>query len=236
MMPQTNCRSDAWPPHLTLDELSMMTRLVQEEGFASRTVFEVGTGGSTNVFAGQARFTWAVEHAPEFCGVMLGLEETSCNVRAGKLMYVCTPVVTQDKLRSWSTFADTDAVARGDYAQYVNVMDTLLGDPASRVGTGKGHDLPQPSVYYIDGRFRVACALKALTRILRMPPSDSKHEPYILLHDYVAGARGYLKLVDEMKFLRIAQQSGTLVKLVPVEGIKLEAVEAAFVHALRDQN
>lgn len=231
LMPPSSCRSDAWPPHMTAAELSMLVDLTQEEDFASRTVFEIGTGGSTNLFAGQARFTWAVEHAPKFCGTMVGLKETSCNVRNGKLMYACTPVALQSELLSWSRFSDEKAIARSEYSQYVQVMNKLLGHPKSDVGYKSV--LPQPSVFFIDGRFRVACALTALARILQMP--EKVHKPYILIHDYTDRSRNYWKLVEELKFLSIERQAGSLVKLVPVSDVMLADVEAALVDALKEQ-
>lgn len=127
---------------------------------------EFGTGGSTRVFPRMVKRAYAVEHDCRWAGYMrTQLDESG--VDYSNLELVCVEV--RRGTRGWGTVSGFE---HGDYRQfreYVDRMDAFADASFDRV--------------FIDGRARMACALKVLSRL--------KVDSLVFVHDFYARTPHY---------------------------------------------
>ncbi|GAB0491213.1 hypothetical protein MMPV_002465 [Pyropia vietnamensis] len=145
------------------------------------TYLEYGSGGSTLAFAPMAARAYSVEHSVEWCGRMK--EQLAAANLIDRVTYVCEPVA-----RGTGGWGLTDPYEEGNYTvfkQYVDAV-TRLNETTF-------------DVVLIDGRARVACALKVLPYLSSTSTviiHDARRAAYAPLLDWydevgrVVGARG----------------------------------------------
>ena len=132
---------DVTRPRMTDRELDLYTRLLA----GARTVFEYGTGGSTLLAlgAGVSRLV-SVESDVAWIGMLREVPAIAEAERQGRLTFVHVDI---GRVGKWGKPVDSSGAAR--YAAYASA-------PWSRGEV--------PDVVFVDGRFRVACALEAILR------------------------------------------------------------------------
>ncbi|KAK1859218.1 hypothetical protein I4F81_001815 [Pyropia yezoensis] len=121
------------------------------------TYLEYGSGGSTLAFAPMARRAYSVEHSADWCGRMRA-QLAAANLTA-RVTYVCEPVA-----RGTGGWGLNDPFEEGDYKVFKTYVDTVTRLNETTF-----------DVVLIDGRARVACALRVLPYL---SPTST-----VILHD-----------------------------------------------------
>lgn len=138
---------------MTRQEAASMLEVMRKD----MTYLEYGSGGSTMAFAPMAKRAYSIEHDKEWCLRMQ--EKLAVNGLSERVTYTCAPVD-----RGTGGWGVSHAFEEGTYRvfkSYVDAVTTL-----------------NESVYdivLIDGRARVACALKVLPYL--------NDDSLVLLHD-----------------------------------------------------
>ncbi|KNC77083.1 hypothetical protein SARC_10449, partial [Sphaeroforma arctica JP610] len=145
-------------PRMTLMMASEIQTLFRSYLNSSVEYLEWGTGGSTYQFYDQVKHMTSIENNEEWCNIMLNTSHVKCGQSTGQLDYFCPMrnalsgpygVPLYDSIIS--SHAEGNHTGFFNYHKYVNILDYL------------------PNEYYdvilVDGRFRVACALKALAYV-----------------------------------------------------------------------
>ncbi|KNC75970.1 hypothetical protein SARC_11515 [Sphaeroforma arctica JP610] len=109
---------------------------------------EWGTGGSTQQFYDKVKHMTSIENNPDWCDQMMKNKHVQCGQSNGQLDFICT---TRNAEVGYFGTPQKKHTGYYNYHKYVNIIDYL------------------PSEFYdvvlVDGRFRVACAIKALPYI-----------------------------------------------------------------------
>jgi hypothetical protein len=151
-----------------------------------------GTGTSSHFACGVYAYVNAIDSQVKYCDVVQS-ELTPEQSRCGKIGMNCVEV---GKLADWGHPLKNVTDVSFYFSQYVNAVDGFRNAP-----------------YYdsvlVDGRFRVACAIKALRYLRR--------DSLLLVHDYPRTYDPILKYVDQVTTW------GTLALFAPKDGLVPDA-------------
>ena len=166
----TDCGdNDSQFPMMSTLEYSFLVNIFTAKGIENSVVLEWGSGGSTNYIAWYAKLVFTIEHSRKRCDEMLLLNSTRCNLKRNKLILIC---FNYTDTKRYGAFINETKVLQKSYRRYVEIGNELfLYDNREK-----------PDIIFIDGRFRVACALQGVILLRHRAVSDSSG--FILIHDY----------------------------------------------------
>ncbi|CEM33217.1 unnamed protein product [Vitrella brassicaformis CCMP3155] len=124
---------------LNAHEISALQSLIRPDS----VYFEWGAGGSSLAAAATAGESWSVENALKLCSSLRADQRWSCFERSGKLHLMCLDGGKTDKF----------GVPRSETQEFTQQYVEAIGRP------GRAHF----DVIFVDGRYRVASALHALS-------------------------------------------------------------------------
>mmetsp|Transcript_13296 Transcript_13296/g.28869 ORF Transcript_13296/g.28869 Transcript_13296/m.28869 type:complete len:343 (-) Transcript_13296:211-1239(-) len=168
---------------------------------------EFGSGGSTVEAASFGATVFSFESAAVFCPTVTKQAAFQCYEREGRIFYFCLDV--QRKLKMWSSPAVNTGVFPS-FHRYVNAID--------RIG------VRTLDVVFVDGRFRIACALKALLYLVEIE-GESRIVPrgddlgLLIVHDYHRS-----KYAEIEKHYDVVKRADELVVLRPKQNLSFEAL------------
>jgi hypothetical protein len=207
------CR-DMYPakliPFMSDAERSLGVKYAREYGGRGLGYFEWGSGGSTDVFTrafdGPSR---SVDNNREWCGIIQDLPYIKCRTKGDSklpgaekdMVYRCVDTGPTVK---WGYPAAEEDVPK--FEGYVSAIDDAVAE-AGEEGAFFG-------MIFVDGRARVACALRAFAH---MDPTDS----VLLMHDYFDRSQyhvieRYFDIVDRAERM-VAMKRKSDVTEIPAE-------------------
>ena len=145
-------------PLMSPDEFRLFARLTKD----ARAVIEYGSGGSTVYFLREKKRIHSVDSNPEFHRMMLGIPFVSSRIGNG---------LTLD----FVDVGPTDMFGTPLSNERSSEWTRYVSQPWTRVQPGERVDL-----VLVDGRFRVACCLYSVRKILELGWSST----VILIHDF----------------------------------------------------
>lgn len=175
-------------PHMSDREFSLFEKYTRK----GNHVLEYGAGGSTFYFIKRYKKITTIENNEPYYQYMKTLGTVKRNKRLN-LQYIDT-----GKSLSWGRPADTEK--KENWPLYYRKAWTDL-------------HLPLPDVIFIDGRFRVMCALEAINYI--------NSDTVVIIHDfssreYYFDLLNYFELVDQMDALAILRKK-PIIDLIRLE-------------------
>jgi hypothetical protein len=167
---------------MTEDELALLKKYIGQNS----SYFEWGSGGSTDTFG---RFTdgtiVSIENFKPWCAKVSALPFVKCRKIMGNLHYKC--IVPYPTLAyGYPKYEERN----GDFDEYIDAIA----------------EFPNFDVILVDGRWRIACALKALDYI--------RDDTIVFLHDVNSKRPYYKRLFDEETgWYDVVENSSSLIAL-----------------------
>ena len=163
-----------------------------------RTYVEYGSGASTMWVAPLAARALSIENQAQWCESMLARTDVSFWRAQGKLQYEC---INTGETGDWGV--PTNVTDNARFADYVDAISLFGSDTGSATAS-----LSIIDVILIDGRFRVACALKALWYIDEASVVII-HDNFKRVADYSA-VLVYYDIVDSVDSMAILRQKSVV--------------------------
>jgi len=197
------CKSET--PMMDPDSVKLFNSVLSQN---SRVYFEWGSGASTSFAAHRSRYAVSIESGAPWYSSMLKKSSIQCLLKTYKLTYTCigagpTAVAALPHARGVDNrFLDRDQID-SIFARQPRIAASQIYAWQAYVSVIDLYNQSSIGVVLVDGRFRVACALKALAHMVASNGT-------LLLHD--ARRPPY---TDIFKYYDVIAEAGQLVALKP---------------------
>lgn len=143
----------------------------------------------------QTKRTFSIELSPSWCTDMMNSHVVKCLIYQGRLLYLCMPALAP--LKMFSRLANISDAHM--FSGYINAPVHIKSE----------WDVETYDVVFVDGRFRVACALTAYNYL----SADS----YLVVGDFVD--RNYRDILDYYDWVNTSSKAAVFKK---IEGKKVD--------------